>query len=437
MFLVKGIGVKKRWVYPISAFFISLGLSTGNIWTIFYPYVQEHFNLNMVANVVLASLFIGLGMMVFGPLITGFIIDRFGPKLPSLLSLVSVVSGYLVIIKMLGSNTWSSAMPLWYVGSFFVGLGLGLYGGTYSTTLAKWFPDKPGIATGLGVAGLTAAPIVYSPIIAFMVNKRGFNGNIFLLFMIAAIILLLVVILFWKHPPHKKIIGLLKIKSRKQSNKESNKIKDFTLLEASKTSFFWILFTSFLCASFAQMFFVQNASLLIIEGLENSMGREYALAVIVPLFLTIAGIGGCLGSFGWGYIIDKMGGPWKTLPILYFSTAVLILLFFLTYGSVILILIIGFLLYMGLQGEPTVHYAAVSYVFGRKHLGRIMTTLQAFSVGIGISIGPFIGAYLKDVTGGYFWAIIIAVSLRIIATSSSLIGLGIARRKLDGSIKNV
>lgn len=69
MFLEKGVGEKKRWFYPISSFFLGLGLSIGSTWTIFYPYIQEHFSLQTVAGVVLASTFIGVGTMIFGPLI--------------------------------------------------------------------------------------------------------------------------------------------------------------------------------------------------------------------------------------------------------------------------------------------------------------------------------------------------------------------------------
>lgn len=73
--------------------------------------------------------------------------------------------------------------------------------------------------------------------------------------------------------------------------------------------------------------------------------------------------------------------------------------------------------------------ASVSYVSGRKYLGRIMTIMQAFSVGVGIATGPFIGAYIKDITGRYFWAIILAVALRIVATISVLIGSKISKRQ--------
>ena len=428
MFLEKGVGEKKRWFYPISSFLLGLGLSIGGTWTIFYPYIQEHFSLTTVANIVLASTFIGVGSMILGPMTAGLVIDKYGPKIPAILAAISAISGYLLIAKMLTVDTWGSAMPLWYAGSFFIGFGLGLYGGTFSTTMAKWFPDKTGLATGIGGAGHLAASVVWSPLIAFMIRTSGFNKNIFILIAIVAFIMFSVIIIFWKSPAHSVILDLLKKRNEKLLNKVSMPSRDFTLREASRTPYFWILYTGFLCASFAHMFFIQNVSLLIIEGLETTMGREQALAVVIPTFLILAGVFGAIGSFGWGFIMDKLGGPWKTLPILYFSSGALMLLFYLSYSNVALIMIVGSLLFLTVQGEPTAHYAAVSYAFGRKNLGRIMTTIQAFSVGIGVSTGPFVGAYIKDVTKGYFWAIMIAVGLRMVATMVSLIGLHMHRK---------
>ncbi len=428
MFLEKGVGENKRWFYPISSFLLGLGISLSMTWTIFYPYIQEHFSLTAVANIVLASTFIGVGTMILGPLTAGLIIDKYGPKIPSIIAAVSAVSGYLLIAKMLTVDSWSSAIPLWYAGSFFVGFSLGLYGGTYSTTLAKWFPDKTGLATGMGGAGQLAASAVWSPLIAFMIKTSGFNKNIFILIAVVAFIMFAVIIVFWKNPTHSVTLDLLKKRNEKLLDKVSMPSREFTLREASRTPYFWILYTGFLCASFAMSFFMQNVSLLIIEGLETTMGREQALAVVLPTFLILVGIAGSIGSFGWGFIMDKLGGPWRTLPLLYFSSGVLLLLFFLSYSNVALIFIVGFLLYLALQGEPTAHYAAVSYAFGRKNLGRIMTTIQAFSVGIGVSTGPFVGAYIKDVTKGYFWAIMIAVGLRMVATTVSLIGLHMHRK---------
>src|SRR4030043_636540 len=214
IFLEKGVGENKRWFYPISSFLLGLGISLSMIWTIFYPYIQEHFSLTEVANIVLASTFIGVGMMILGPLTAGFIIDKYGPKIPAIIAAVSAVSGYLLIAKMLTADSWGSAMPLWYSGSFFVGFALGLYGGTYSTTLAKWFPDKTGVATGMGGAGQVAAAVVLSPLIAFMIRTIGFNKNIFILIAVVAFVMFSVIIIFWKNQTHSAILHLFKNKNK-------------------------------------------------------------------------------------------------------------------------------------------------------------------------------------------------------------------------------
>lgn len=232
-------------------------------------------------------------------------------------------------------------------------------------------------------------------------------------------------------------LKLLKRKDNKLIKNIPHSVKEYTLPQASKSVYFWLLFICFLCTSFGQMFLFQNASLIILEGLESSIGRENALTVILPAFLVVLGFAGLLGGLGWGFIVDKIGGPWKTLPVLYFSSAILILLFYSGYNNVILIMLLGFLTFLGLQGEPTVHYASISYVFGMRHLGKIMTTLQAFSVGIGISTGPYVGAYIKDITGSYFWAIMLVVGLRIIATIASLVGLVISRKNQIVTAKNL
>lgn len=171
------------------------------------------------------------------------------------------------------------------------------------------------------------------------------------------------------------------------------------------------------------MFFLQNVSLIILEGLSKVMDTETILVSVIPGFLSASAIAGLIGRFSWGVITDRLGGPWKTLWIVYLLPAIVMALFYLGYHSVILIFITGLLFYFGSGGEPVIHYAIVPYVFGRKHLGKVMSVLNSFSVGLGIAFGPFVGAYIKDVTGGYFWALVLAVAIRLCGTAFALLGL--------------
>jgi len=424
MWLEKGVGEDKRWFYPISALIIGTAIIVNQLWTMFYPHIQAHFNLETTASIVLAATFSGMGAMIIGPPITGTILDKYGPKIPFIMSAVSLIIGHSLIIKMLSMNDWSAAMYIWYLGSFMVGLGGGFYSGTYTATVGKWFPDKPGTAMGLAVAGTGSAVIIYSPLIGAYIKSHGFSGNIFFMFIVMSIVCLLgLAVPFWKTPPKDWLPAGMQNVTKSSAKKGNEVIHDYTLQEAVRDKRFWILYFCFIFSAFSNMFFIQNVSLIILEGLSNVMSAETILVSVIPGFLTVSAIAGLIGRFSWGVITDKLGGPWKTLWIVYFFPAITMALFYLGYHSVILIFITGFLFYFGSGGEPVIHYAIVPYVFGRKHLGKVMSILNSFSVGLGIAFGPFVGAYIKDVTGGYFWALVLAVAIRLCGTAFALFGL--------------
>lgn len=424
MGLEKGIGEERRWFYPISGFVMGTAITVTGLWTMFYPHIQMHFGLDTTASIVLAATFSGIGSMIVGPPIAGVILDKYGPKINFIIAAISLITGHIFIMKMLLLTQWSVAMRLWYLGSFFVGLGCGFFGGTSPATIGKWFPDKVGTAMGFTVAGTSAGTIVYSPLVASYIKNHGFNGNIFLFFsVISAIFLIGIGLPFWKTPSSNWNPIFSKNTSNINTNITNNFSKDYTLKEAIFDKRFWILYICFTCASFSYMFFTQNVSLIIMEGLSSTMSKEDILSSVVPTFLSVSAISTLAGTFIWGIISDKLGGPWKTLWVVYLLPAILMGAFYLNYHSKILIFLIGAVFYFCGGGEPVIHYAIVPHVFGRKHLGKVMSVLNAFSVGVGVSVGPYVGAYIKDVTGGYYWALIIAIIVRLCGTCCAILGM--------------
>ncbi len=427
MWLKKGVGEDKRWFYPISAFSVGVIITVTALWTMFYPHIQVHFGLDTTATIVLAATFSGIGSMILAPPIAGIILDKYGPKINFLLSALFLVSGHILISRMLKMNDWSVAMYYWYIGSFLIGFGSGFFAGTHTATVGKWFPDKTGTAMGLAVAGAGTGTIIYSPLVAAYIRTNGFNGMIFLFFAaISALAMLVVMVPFWRTPEHDWLPKSMQGKTR---DARAAVGKDYTFEEATKDTRFWVMGICFVCAAFSLMFFAQNVTLIILEGLSANTSRETILTTVIPLFLTIQASSGLIGRFSWGVISDKLGGPWKTLWIVYLVPAVLMAVFYLGYNSVFLIYIVGFLFFFFSGGEPVIHYAIVPHVFGRRHLGKIMNSINAFTVGVGIASGPFVGAYIKDITGGYMLALILAIVIRLIGTSFALYGLRLDKKR--------
>ncbi|MCG0276833.1 MAG: hypothetical protein L5655_11905 [Thermosediminibacteraceae bacterium] len=67
--------------------------------------------------------------------------------------------------------------------------------------------------------------------------------------------------------------------------------------------------------------------------------------------------------------------------------------------------------------------------FWKKEYLQIYACAKCLSVGTGMALGLYLEAYIRDATGGYFWARILAVIMRLLGTCFALLGLCIYKKK--------
>jgi MFS family permease len=104
----------------------------------------------------IAIVFLGLSAAVFGKWL-----ERVGPRKAMFTSAVSFGSGFLV------SALGVQLHQLWliYVGYGVIGgIGLGIGYISPVSTLIKWFPDRPGMATGMAIMGFGGGALIGSPL---------------------------------------------------------------------------------------------------------------------------------------------------------------------------------------------------------------------------------------------------------------------------------
>ena len=73
------------------------------------------------------------------------------------------------------------AHNLWivYVGyGFFGGLGLGLGYISPVSTLIKWFPDRPGMATGMAIMGFGGGAFIASPLSVWLMQRFSTSSHV-------------------------------------------------------------------------------------------------------------------------------------------------------------------------------------------------------------------------------------------------------------------
>ena len=163
-----------RWFVPPAA--IAAHMCIGQVYgfSVFNkPLAAEIFNQPVTANLAaeisqvqwaysIALIMLGLSAAVFGKWV-----ERNGPRKTIVMSWLCFCGGLL--LGALGVKLKS--LPLVLFGYGFVGgIGMGLGYIAPVSTLVKWFPDRPGMATGMAIMGFGGGALIGSPLAQMLMD---------------------------------------------------------------------------------------------------------------------------------------------------------------------------------------------------------------------------------------------------------------------------
>lgn len=147
-----------RWLVPPAALSIHLAIGQAYAWSVFKPPLESSLQLSGTASALpfqLAIVMLGLSA-AFG----GTLVERNGPRWAMCVSAVCFSTGFLVAA--LGAATGQYGLVVLGYG-FIGGIGLGIGYISPVSTLIKWFPDRPGMATGIAIMGFGGGALIASP----------------------------------------------------------------------------------------------------------------------------------------------------------------------------------------------------------------------------------------------------------------------------------
>lgn len=119
---------------------------------------------------ILAIVFLGLSAAVFGKWL-----ERVGPRKAMFASAVCFASGFFI------SALGVQVHQLWliYIGYGVIGgTGLGIGYISPVSTLIKWFPDRPGMATGMAIMGFGGGALIGSPLARNLMDHFRTNNDL-------------------------------------------------------------------------------------------------------------------------------------------------------------------------------------------------------------------------------------------------------------------
>ncbi len=324
--------------------------------------------------------------------IAGWIIDRFGPRLPTVIGITMGSLGFMLLAT--AQNYWAYAL----IYLLMISPSSNIAGAHAMHAVANlWFVRYRTRVLSLFSGSIRLGTAVSTPIIAFIVLNHGWrNGAVF-----AALVTLIVtlpVALFIRRTPES--MGLLPdggrlgdvSSERGHSKAETTATRelpaDFTFKEALHTPSYWIIaFSTMVRLSLNQGVRVHIIPIFVWKGLSEQAGANLLglLAfTAVPLIL----------MFGW------LGDRFNKAPILLLGHVgtVAAMLVIVNFSGIFALLVFALLMALGESTAP-VNHSIIGEYFGRKAFATLNGLLQTVGM-IGLATPVFAG-WVFDMTDSY------------------------------------
>ncbi|QOV34307.1 OFA family MFS transporter [Streptomyces ferrugineus] len=195
-----------RWLVPPAALSVHLSIGQAYAWSVFKPPLESALGLSGTQSALPFQL--GIVMLGLSAAFGGTLVERNGPRWAMTVALICFSSGFL--LSALGAATeqyWLIVFGYGFVGG--IGLGIGYISPV--STLIKWFPDRPGMATGIAIMGFGGGALIASPWSAQMLESFGSDSSgiamAFLVHGLSYAVFMLLGVLLVRVPRTEKPVG--------------------------------------------------------------------------------------------------------------------------------------------------------------------------------------------------------------------------------------
>jgi MFS family permease len=326
-----------RWLIPPAALAVHLCIGQAYATSVYKTALVEHFDTSLTAIGIIFS--IAIAMLGVSAALFGTWVDRNGPRAAMFTSAVFWVAGFLVG----GLGIETRQLWLLYLGyGVLGGIGLGIGYISPVSTLIKWFPDRPGLATGMAIMGFGGGALIASPLSRQLMNSYDptYDGTagtvpngdavaalfftlaaVYLVFMMFGAFIVRVPADDWRpdgfDPSSVKTKALVTTESVSATN-------------ALRTPQFWLLWTVLFCNVTAGIGILEQAAPMIQDFFRNGETSTVAAATAAG-FVGLLSLFNMGGRFAWSTTSDFIGR--KPIYMVYLGVGALLYVGLATIGS--------------------------------------------------------------------------------------------------------
>jgi MFS family permease len=393
-----------RWLIPPAALAVHLCIGQAYATSVYKTALVNHFDTSLTAIGIIFSLAIavlGISAAVFGTWV-----DRYGPRAAMFTAACFWAAGFLV--GSLGIAT--GQLWLLYFGyGILGGIGLGIGYISPVSTLIKWFPDRPGLATGMAIMGFGGGALIASPLSRELMNlyDPAYDGTagttpsgnavallfltlglVYLAFMMFGAFIVRVPADDWKpagwDPSMRKAHSLITTESVSAAN-------------AIRTPQFWLVWVVLFCNVTAGIGILEQASPMI-QDFFRADGGSLVAAGAAAGFVGLLSLFNMGGRFVWSSTSDYIGR--KGIYMVYLGVGLVLYVLLAVAGSsaVWLFVILAAIIISFYGGGFATVPAYLRDLFGTYQVGAIHGRLLTAWSAAGI-VGPLIVNGVLDTQG--------------------------------------
>jgi MFS transporter, OFA family, oxalate/formate antiporter len=389
-----------RWWRVVGGMLMNLALGSLYAWSVFVAPLEKEFGWKRADTSAVFTWAVVVFAIAF--IVAGRLQDKLGPFFISLTGCILLTVGFL-----LSARTTSLGYLIFAFG-ILVGIGNGFGYATPIPVMAKWFPDKRGLAVGLAVAGYGGGSAIFGPMAnLWLIPTYGWRTTFVVLGVIFFVMTLAGALLLKNPPVGYRPPGWAPAPAAKAAA-TTYEFRPGEMLRTPTFYFMWIAY-ALGCA----------AGLMVISQLipfAKSVGIPGAALPVIGLVIGAAG--NASGRILSGWMSDAMGRL-NVLRLMIGISAVSMPILYLTGSSVPMLYLMVFIVYWCYGTQLSVNASTTSDFWGTKNAG-INYGLLFTSWGVAGFIGPRIGGKLFDKFGNYKAAFYTAAVLAAIALLAEL-----------------
>jgi MFS family permease len=399
-----------RWLIPPAALSVHLCIGQAYATSVYKNSLVQHFDTTQTAIGIVFS--IAIVMLGLSAAVGGTWVERSGPRKAMFVSASFWAAGFLV--GALGIAT--GQLWLLYLGyGVLGGIGLGIGYISPVSTLIKWFPDRPGLATGLAIMGfgggaLIAGPLSrqlmslydsdYDPAVATSVADGDALTGLFVTLGIGYFVIMM--------------FGVVNIRVPREGwqpdgwdpatvrEKPLVTTADVSAANAVRTRSFWLLWIVLFCNVTAGIGILEQASPMIQDFFRGPDGVSTVTVSAAAGFVGLLSLFNMAGRFAWSSTSDIIGR--KPIYMVYLGIGMLLYALLALAGhlaTALFVLLAGVILSFYGGGFATVP-AYLRDLFGTYQVGaihgRLLTAWSAAGVAGPLIINGFLDAQGKPGT---------------------------------------